>query len=849
MYFDEKYPIQGLSQQEVAERLNKYGYNDLTTVKNHTFLRTLFNIIIEPMFILLFICSIIYFIIGDHLEALMLLSFVVIIITITVIQTRKTERTLKTLRNLSSPRALVIRDGSKQRIAGRDVVRDDIILLSEGDRIPTDAVILQSFHLSVDESMLTGESFAVPKYPYRSKLSDLNYMKDHSSIVFAGTLVVKGNAICQVIRTGQETELAKIGKSLQTIKIEKTNVQKQTNHIIKIFSIVGLSLSLILILIYGINMQKWVDAIIAGITMAMAILPEELPVVLTVFLALGAWRISQWKVLTRHLPAVEMLGATTVLCVDKTGTLTLNQMSVSKILINNNIYDIDDQLKTLPEELHEIVEISILASPTDPFDPMEKAMKELGIRTLSNTEHLHHNWQLLREYPLSEKLMAMSRVWQSPTGDELIIAAKGSPEAIADLCHFSSIQMDELRMNINCLAEFGLRIIGVAFAKFPITALPSHQHYFKFKFIGLLGLTDPIRPEVKNAIRECYEAGIKVIMITGDYPKTALKIAQQIGLNDISENIITGDELDLLTEADLQRKIKSTTIFARVTPQQKLRIVKSLKSNYEIVAMTGDGVNDAPALKAADIGIAMGKRGTDVAREAAALVLLDDNFTSLVSAIRTGRRVFDNLKKAISYIFAVHIPIVGMSIIPTLFKLPLALLPMHIVFLELIIDPACSIVFEMEPAEKNIMKRPPRKFNEPLFDHQMIFLGLLQGIIILGVVALIYIIALRRGFLAEQARTFAFIMLVLGNIGLIFLNRSRKELIIKTLNNPNKALWIVFISAIFFLSLTVCFPFLRNLFKFYPPTLKQIFICLLITIFSIAFIDMTKIFYYSKLKK
>jgi len=559
----------------------------------------------------------------------------------------------------------------------------------------------------------------------------------------------------------------------------------------------------------------WLNGFLAGITLAMATLPEEFPVVLTIFLALGAWRISQHHVLTRRVPAVEMLGAATVLCVDKTGTLTLNRMTVTRLSVRKETLEVDGKQMSLPEAFHQIVEYSILASPADPFDPMEKAMKELGGRTLANTEHIHKNWELVHEYPLSENLLAMSHVWRSPEGNNYVIAAKGAPEAIADLCHFPLERTEALREEINEMADRGLRVIGVAQAAFQASSLPEGQHDFNFEFIGLLGLADPVRPEVAKAVKECYTAGMRIIMITGDYPGTARNIASQIGLQPL-ENIITGPELDAMSDKELQERIKTACIFARAVPEQKLRIVMALKTNGEVVAMTGDGVNDAPALKAAHIGIAMGGRGTDVARESAALVLLDDNFASIVQAVRTGRRIFDNLKKAMAFIFSVHLPIAGMSLIPVLLKWPLALLPVQILFLELIIDPACTVVFEGEEDEPDIMQRPPRRLTEPLFGRAMILSGLIQGLGILAVVVAIYAVMLTRGYGETEARMLAFVCMVIGNLGLIYANRSRSLSILKTMRIPNKALWWVTGGALVFLALILTIPFLRDLFKFAP---------------------------------
>ncbi len=642
--FDES-NIQGLSEQEVRERLALDGYNELPAAKKRTIFRLLWDIVREPMFLLLIIGGGLYVGLGDPEEAAMLLGFVLVIIGITLYQEQKTERALEALRDLSSPRALVIRDGHQQRIAGRDVVQGDIVLIAEGDRVPADATLLVATSLSVDESLLTGESVPVRKKAWDGRQETARPGGDDLPFVYSGTLVVKGQGIARVHATGSRTEMGKIGKALLILEPEDTHLQRQTGKLVRNFALVGAGLCVLVVVAYGLTRGNWLESFLAGITLAMAILPEEFPVVLTIFLALGAWRISQRQVLTRRVPAVEMLGAATVLCVDKTGTLTLNRMTVTRIAVNGHIYDVGSTPTSLPEPLHQIVEYSILASPADPFDPMEKAMKELGGRTLSNTEHIHRDWTLLREYPLSSALLAMSRVWQSPDGQEYVIAAKGAPEAIADLCHFDPAQERVMHNQIEKMTERGLRVIAVARAFFRPTALPESVHDFQFEYLGLLGLADPVRPGVPEALRECYTAGIRVIMITGDYPGTARAIAESIGLRP-ADRIITGQELDAMSDKELREQIRTVCIFARAVPEQKLRLVQALKANGEVVAMTGDGVNDAPALKAANIGIAMGGRGTDVAREAAALVLLDDDFASIVQAVRVGRRIYDNLKKA-----------------------------------------------------------------------------------------------------------------------------------------------------------------------------------------------------------
>ncbi|MGE5265303.1 MAG: cation-translocating P-type ATPase [Acidobacteriota bacterium] len=807
--------LQGLTEQEALERLAQDGYNELPTPKKRSLLHIILEVVREPMFLLLLACGALYLLLGDVEEAVMLLGFVFVIIAITLYQEQKTERALEALRDLSSPRALVIRDGKQQRIAGREVVRDDIVLIAEGDRVPADAVLLSCMNLSVDESLLTGEAVPVRKQAWDHIQTMERPGGDNLPFVYSGTLAVKGHGVAQVQETGPRTQIGKIGKALATLEPEETNLQQQTRRLVKMFAGIGLGLCTLAVVAFGLARGDWVAGLLAGITLAMATLPEEFPVVLTIFLALGAWRISQRQVLTRRVPAVEMLGAATALCVDKTGTLTLNRMTVTHLAVDDDIFALRRKTTSLPERLHAVVEFSLLASPSDPFDPMEKAMKELGGRTLANTEHIHQDWVLVKEYPLSEKLLAMSRVWRSPDGQDYVIAAKGAPEAVADLCHLEGPLKNALNAQIEKMANEGLRVIAVAQARFRPADLPAEQHDFDFVWVGLLGLEDPVRPGVAEAVQECYRAGIRIFMITGDYAGTALNIARQIGLQPRGE-ILTGPELDRMDDTELQARIQRTCIVARAIPEQKLRIVHALKASGEVVAMTGDGVNDAPALKAAHIGIAMGGRGTDVARESAALVLLDDNFASIVAAVRMGRRIFDNLRKAMTFIFSVHIPIAGMSLLPILLNLPLALLPVHIVFLELLIDPACSIAFEMESEERDVMDRPPRRLGEPLFGRQMLLTGLAQGLGVLVIVLGAFALVLAQGLGEFEARMISFSALVIADLGLIFSNRSRTRSILTMLRAPNPALWWITTFALGFLALAIFVPFLRGLFSFAP---------------------------------
>ncbi len=832
--------VSGLSDGEVARRLEEEGYNELPSTQRRTIIAIAFEVVRQPMFLLLAGGGIIYFLLGDVREALMLLGFVCVVVGITFYQERKTERALEALRDLSSPRAMVIRGGESKRIAGREVVRDDILVLAEGDRVPADARLLSCMNLSVDESLLTGESVPVRKIAWDGAKQWGRPGGDDLPFVYSGTMVVQGQSIALVQATGINTEIGKIGKALQTLEPEQTLLQRETGRWVRNLAIVGLSLSILLVVIYGFTRDHWLEGLLSGIALAMAMLPEEFPVVLTIFLALGAWRIAQKQVLTRSTPAVEALGSATVLCVDKTGTLTLNQMSVQKIFAKGDFYNIAEHARDpLPEIFHELVEFSILGCQKDPFDPMEKALWQLGGRMLRDTEHLHDDWILVRGYPLSRDLLALSHVWRSPGGDEFMISAKGAPEAIFDLCHLDEGETRRLTGRVRSMADEGLRLLGVARADFKKPTLPDEQHDFEFEFLGLVGFEDPVRPTVPEAIRECYTAGIRVVMITGDYPGTAQNIARRIGLA-ASDAYISGPELDGMDDAELKRRIKSVNVFARVVPEQKLRLVNALKSNGEIVAMTGDGVNDAPALKAAHIGIAMGQRGTDVAREASALVLLDDDFSSIEQAVKLGRRIFDNLRKAMAYIFAIHVPIAGVSLFPVLLKWPLVLFPVHIAFLELIIDPACSVVFEAESEEPDVMRRPPRNPTEPLFRRWTVILSVLQGIIVLLIVLAVFRISLRRGQDEFVARALAFTTLIIANLGLILTNRSWSRTTTATLSSPNAALWWIVGGALLFLGLVLYVPVLRQMFHFATPRLIDLLVSLVAGVFSILWFEVVK---------
>ncbi len=821
--------LTGLSEVEAKARLQLEGFNELPAQKNRSLFKIIFEVAREPMFIMLLAAGSLYFLMGEPVDALMLLGFVLVVMAITIIQERRTEHALEALRDLSSPRTLVIRDGSHQRIAGREVARGDFVVLSEGDRVPADGLLRRGINLSADESLLSGESNPVRKTASSDIITLDTPGGDDLPSLFSGTLVTTGQGIIEVTATGFRSELGKIGKALDQISPEPTPLQKEMGRLVRTFAIVGMVACSIVVVAFALTRgggaNVWKEGILAGIAMAMAVLPEEFPVILTIFLALGAWRISRIKVLTRRMPVIETLGSATVLCVDKTGTLTQNQMTLQQLMVDSELIELSSTSTELSESAHNLLECAILASNRDPFDPMERALHEAGKKLIADTEHLHPDWSLECDYPLTPSLLAMSLAWRKGNTDEIVVSAKGAPEAIAELCHMTIEQRSKLVKDVESLASIGSRVLGVARCEMKQISLPDQQHDLALKFVGLIGFQDPLRSTVPAAIGECQTAGIRVVMITGDYPATAQSIARQAGLTNC-DNVITGTELNSMTDETLAQRIKDVQVFARVIPEQKLRIVNALKENKEIVAMTGDGVNDAPALKAAHIGIAMGGRGTDVARESASLVLLNDDFSSIVLAVKLGRRIFDNIKKAIAFTLAVHVPIAGLSMIPVFISdWPLLLLPIHIVFLELIIDPSCSLIFEAEDAESNVMKRPPRKPEEHLFSLRTVGMAIFQGVCVLAICIGVFLYA-RVDHSPEVASAMMFATLVVSFIVIILVNRSWTRSVFAMFRVPNEALKWVVLGTLVILSGVLFIPFAQRLFHFAPLDVVDIVICL-----------------------
>jgi Ca2+-transporting ATPase len=821
---DERLPFNplGLSDADAADRLIQDGPNELPAAKPKSNLAIALHVLREPMFLLLIAAGFVYLILGSLEETIALMMAIFLVIGITLYQERKTERTLQALRDLSSPRALVIRDGRQTRIAGREVVRGDLIVLAEGDRVPADALVVAAINLRADESLLTGESVTVRKSVWTGEKPMPRPGGDDVPAVFSGTLIVQGSGQAVVQSTGVHTEIGKLGRALQSIEVESTTLERETRSFVRFFASISVVLCVTVAVVYALTRGSWLRGMLAALALAISLVPEEFPVVLTVFLALGAWRISKKRVLTRRVPAIEMLGSATVLCVDKTGTLTMNRMAVR------------ETAESPGHDRNEVLQAAMFASGENPIDPMERALHEAAEKHGIGLSAVGHTF--IREYPLSGNLLAMSRVIEIQN-DAYDVFAKGAPEAIGQLCR---IPIHEISTPTQAMAGRGLRVLGVARTRIPKHHLPDSQREFAFEFLGLVGLEDPIRPSVPDAIRECYSAGIRVVMITGDYPATAHSIARQIGLKNPNESI-SGTDLQKLSTDELRSRIHDVNIFARVLPEQKLRLVEALKANGEIAAMTGDGVNDAPALKAAHIGIAMGGRGTDVAREAAALVLLNDDFSSIVEAIKLGRRIYNNLKRAMTYIFAIHVPIAGMSLLPVVFRLPLVLMPLHIVFLELVIDPACSIAFESEPEHPQTMQQPPRDPKARIFDKSTLLSAGLQGFSLFVVTLGAFLISLYRGQGELDARAISFTTLVLGNVALIWANRSRTRTIPEMLHERNYPVVAITTGTLLVLGAVLYIPSIRNIFQFSTLHLNDIVICVLLAMASITWIEIGKV--------
>jgi len=773
----------GLTADAARARLDTDGPNELPRAGQRSVLRIAIEVLREPMLALLLAGGGAYLLLGDLAEALILLAFATFSVAVTVIQETRTEHVLEALRDLSAPRALVIRDGIRVRIAGREVVRDDLLVLEQGDRIAADAILVEAADLQADESLLTGESLPVGKAVATQDVAENNRRPggEGQPYVYSGSLVTRGSGIARVLATGPRSEIGRIGQSLATLDTEAPRLRRETTRIVTWCGIGGGGVALLVVLLFGLLRGGWIEAVLAGIAIGMSMLPEEFPVVLTVFLAMGAWRIGKAGVLTRRAAAIETLGSATVLCTDKTGTLTENRMSVAELWLPSGDTHTLAANPTVPEAYHGLIEMAALASAAEPTDPMEIALHGAHgaiVGTDLSTGELAH------AYALRPDLLAMSNIWDE--GDALTLSAKGAPEAIASLCHLSAPEHAAMTAAVEAMAVRGIRVLGVATATPRDRNWAETQHDYEYALTGLVGLADPLRASVPAAVAECRSAGIRVVMITGDYAATARSIATQAGIAD--GDVLTGADLAALDDAQLAERLKTVTVFARIMPEQKLRIVQAFKADGEIVAMTGDGVNDAPSLKAAHIGVAMGKRGTDVAREASAIVLLEDDFGSIVQSVRLGRRIYDNIRKAMAFIFAVHVPIAGLALLPLFFGLPILFGPVHIALLEMVIDPVCALVFEAEREEDDIMRRRPRNPDEALFSLPMIVWSVFQGGLAFAMLATVFLIESGAGMPEVELRALTFFALIAEIVALILVNRSFSASLGQALVRHNAAL-------------------------------------------------------------
>ena len=821
----------GLSQQEASARLAREGANEIPRKKTKHPLELFWGIFKQPMFLLLFAAGAIYMLLGEPGEAIPLAFAVLIIILIEFFQERRTERALEALREIGSPTAHVMRDGELLQIRASSIVTGDLIVVSEGERVPADASILSTSGLNADESLLTGESVPVTK-------RNADDASGEAGKIYSGTLVTSGTAIAEVQATGVRTRIGQIGTSLQQIVEEQPLLKMEINRLVRIFGVLGIATCILIAALYRVMRGDWLQGILAAVTAAISLIPEEFPVVLTIFLALGAWRIAKHSVLARNSQVIETLGAANVLCVDKTGTITLNQMAIRHLLAAGEPDGIiSSAALTSSQKL--LLVTGVLASKEHSADPMEAAFHRLAIEQAAFDE-ISGGMRLVREYPLTPSLLAVVHVWEhADTPGAYRVTAKGAPEAIALLSHMDAAAADANRRQLETLAAEGMRVLGVAQADFTGT-LPGSQLEFPFRFLGLVGFEDPVRPGVREAMQECHTAGVRVVMITGDHPATAVKVAKEVGLPR-PEHVVTGKDLDAMSSEAVHAAVRETNVFARVAPHHKLVIVETLKEQGQVVAMTGDGVNDAPALKAAHIGIAMGKRGTDVAREAAGLVLLHDDFTSIVAAIRAGRRVYDNLRRAVAYIIALHIPLAGLATLPLIFGWPLLVFPLHILFFEFVTDPACAVVFEAEPETADIMDRKPRNRADSLISLRVFLLAVLQGSAILGGVLWIVYRSLAQGHGEDTVRALAITALILANLGLILVNRSWTQPLWHTILQRNASFWIMSGAVVLCLLAIFLIDPLRQAFKFSALTAEQTVWCAAIAFVTFIWFEVVKL--------
>lgn len=829
----EKLCNQGLTSAEAKARLEKYGRNELVPGKKSSFISKVLHTVCEPMFLLLLAAAVIYFILGEPRDGAIMLIFVAGIITIDVVQEWKTDKTITALKNLSAPHITVIRDGKEHLILSSELVPGDVMLVVEGVKIPADGRIIKCSDFCVNESSLTGESQGVWKTDASNPDMSADYWR--RDMCYAGTLCTQGSASILVTATGSATEYGKIGKNVAEAPDMPTPLQKQTNKLVKICAVIAITLFLLVTVITFLNLampsftDRLIESVLSGITLAMAMIPEEFPVVLTVFLSMGAWRLARKSSLVRTMPSVETLGAVSVLCVDKTGTITMNEMAVTDLFTHNC-------------SEAELCEIMGMACEIECYDPMERAMLNFcALKGISKEELF--DGELVTEYAFTNQSKMMGHVWNK--NGKIIIAAKGSFEKVMPLCNLSEQDLSFISEKAEEMSSNGLRVIAVASGEIgSIDEIPDELSDCKLELLGLIALSDPPRESIAADIEICKKAGIRVVMITGDNGITASSIAKQVGIENSGE-IITGDMLENMSDDELCKAVKTANIFSRVIPEHKMRIVKALRKNGEVVAMTGDGVNDAPALKYADIGIAMGKRGSEVSREAADLILLDDNFSTIVDTVRDGRRIFDNIRKAIGYIFTIHIPIALASLVAPMLGLSsdaLMLLPIHVVLMELLIDPTCSIVLERQPAENNIMSRPPRNPSEPLIKLSGLIKSIVQGMIIFATSFGTYMYIYNQTGSSGYARSMAITIIILANLLLVFVNSSERDYAFRSLKSfvHDKVMWFTSIATVLLVAVVLYTP-INSFLKLKPLSLLSLLAASAMAALSVMWYEIVKL--------
>lgn len=818
--------IKGLTNKQVIDAREKYGKNALEYKQENNVLDAIKKLAKEPMVILLFAASLIYLISGKTGDAIFLASAIILVSIISLYQDSRSRNALQKLKKLSQPNCKVIRNGEVIEIKSEDLVVGDSLMVEEGTSITADGIIIHSNDFSVDESILTGESLSV----FKDKDKDDNQ-------IFKGTTVASGLAIATITHIGNETKLGKIGKSLENIKEEKTPLEIQINNFVKTMVIVG---AIVFLVVWGINYFRsynLLDSLLKALTLAMSILPEEIPMAFTSFMAIGAWRLMKMGIVVKQMKTVETLGSATVICTDKTGTITENKMSLAKL------FTLNSQRIVSPEEANEdekaLITIAMWASEPIPFDAMEVSLHQ-AYEAIHKTDE-RPNFKLIHEYPLGGKPPMMTHIFENSSGKR-IIAAKGAPEALIATSNVTEAEKSDIKKAIQTITSQGYRVLGVGQSDFEGTNFPKTQQELKFNFKGIVAFYDPPKKNINKVFEDFYEAGILVKIITGDNAATTTAIAEQVGFKGF-EKSISGDELMKLSEKELEESVMNTNIFTRMFPEAKLKIINALKAKNQIVAMTGDGVNDGPALKAAHIGIAMGKKGTEIAKQAASLILMEDDLSKMVDAIAMGRKIYYNLKKAIQYIISIHIPIILTVFIPLALGwiYPNILSPVHIIFLELIMGPTCSIIYENEPMEKNTMDQKPRPFTTTFFNWKELTTSIIQGLAITVGTLAIYQYAVYMHYDEALTRTMVFTVLITGNIFLTLINRSFYYSILTTLKYKNNLVTLIISITIFITALLLFVPPLTRFFEFETLTFQQLAISIGIGFLSVIWYELVKV--------